>query len=304
MGQLLKTFTGHTEQIVSIDTDGSRLLTGARSDGVKLWDVNTGNELRDFQISDQDHVNSVAISPDGVLVAAGGQDNTVELWRAQTGERVGVVATTGVNETVAVLFANDGSFVLTTEGRRYNRFTLDLQPLHVHDTQLFAQCFSHSLSPNNRFVVSLHAGIEVDLVVYDLLNDVRTLQVPHAEGPAAPRLQGVTFAPDGATLFAGGKAGVPMLLSATTGSAAGTFAGPGHTKPITSVAVAPNGKFALTGSDDGTAKVWNMVSGKAVDSLRHEGSSFVSRVAFSPDSTLAFTAGLTDVKVWDLGGLV
>jgi WD40 repeat protein len=61
-----------------------------------------------------------------------------------------------------------------------------------------------------------------------------------------------------------------------------------HERYVAAVAFSPDGKLALTGSDDGTARLWRTDSGAPVGQpLRHE--NLVTAVAFSPDGKLALT---------------
>jgi COMPASS component SWD3 len=63
---------------VAFSPDG-RLLASGSEDTVKLWDVETGQEVRTLR-GHTDWVRSVAFSPDGRLLASGSQDGTVKLW--------------------------------------------------------------------------------------------------------------------------------------------------------------------------------------------------------------------------------
>jgi WD40 repeat protein len=77
----------------------------------------------------------------------------------------------------------------------------------------------------------------------------------------------------------------------------------GHTADINSVALSPDGRFVVTASADGTARVWDAATGASRGELRgHTGS--VNSAAFSPDGKLIVTAGSdATVRLWDAGGL-
>jgi tetratricopeptide (TPR) repeat protein len=66
------------------------------------------------------------------------------------------------------------------------------------------------------------------------------------------------------------------------------------------VAFSPDGRLALTGSDDETARLWETATGKPVgEPLRHEG--VVEAVAFSPDGRLALTgSGDKTARLWEV----
>jgi WD40 repeat protein len=78
----------------------------------------------------------------------------------------------------------------------------------------------------------------------------------------------------------------------------------GHTDVITSVAFSPNNKYIVTGSNDGTAKVWDVNDGSlVVDLFKHDGP--VKDVAFSPDGSFIATASEDKTaRIWDINGVV
>jgi WD40 repeat protein len=59
---------------------------------------------------------------------------------------------------------------------------------------------------------------------------------------------------------------------------------------VRTVAFAPGGGLVVTGSDDGTARIWRVATGRVFHVLRgHRGP--VLSAAFSPDGALVATAG-------------
>jgi WD40 repeat protein len=69
---------------------------------------------------------------------------------------------------------------------------------------------------------------------------------------------------------------------------------------VNAVAVSPDGRFIVSGSDDRTVKVWELESGRLLRSLEgHTGG--VNAVAVSPDGRF-IVSGSSDrtVKVWEL----
>jgi hypothetical protein len=73
----------------------------------------------------------------------------------------------------------------------------------------------------------------------------------------------------------------------------------GHTAWVNDVAFSPNGQLLATGSDDKTARLWEVKTGLQVNILRHTGG--VGGVAFSPDGRLLATAGWDKaVRLWEV----
>ncbi|MCI0552262.1 MAG: TIR domain-containing protein [Anaerolineae bacterium] len=73
----------------------------------------------------------------------------------------------------------------------------------------------------------------------------------------------------------------------------------GHSDSVESVALSPDGKFVLTGSDDGTASLWDVATGKElIQFVGHTNQ--VKSVAFSSDGKYVLTAGDDETaRIWD-----
>ena len=72
---------------VSFSPDGQTLASGSADRTIKLWDVETGAEIRSLSGHDEE-VNSVSFSPDGQTLASGSADNTIKLWDVETGAEI------------------------------------------------------------------------------------------------------------------------------------------------------------------------------------------------------------------------
>jgi WD40 repeat protein len=64
--------------------DGRRIVSGSLDQTVRVWDAESGAELRCFEGHVRD-VTSVACSPDGRRVLSGSLDQTARVWDTETG---------------------------------------------------------------------------------------------------------------------------------------------------------------------------------------------------------------------------
>ena len=74
----------------------------------------------------------------------------------------------------------------------------------------------------------------------------------------------------------------------------------GHSDWVRSVAIAPDGRTALSGSADCTSKLWDLASGKVLRTFPGH-SAQVTSVAFAPDGRTALSGSMDAMlKIWDL----
>ena len=78
--------TGHSFDVnsVAFSSDGKTLASSSADQPIKLWDVNSGTELRALK-GHSEKVFSVAFSPDGKTLASGSFDRTIKLWDVTSG---------------------------------------------------------------------------------------------------------------------------------------------------------------------------------------------------------------------------
>jgi WD40 repeat protein len=74
----------------------------------------------------------------------------------------------------------------------------------------------------------------------------------------------------------------------------------GHSAKVSGVAITPDGRRAISASDDKTLRVWDLESGQDIRTLEgHTGS--VNGVAITPDGRRAVSASLDwTLRVWDI----
>ena len=64
--------------------DGRRALSGSGDETLRLWDLETGAELRRFE-GHEARVTSVTVLADGRRALSGSDDRTLRLWDLDTG---------------------------------------------------------------------------------------------------------------------------------------------------------------------------------------------------------------------------
>ena len=72
---------------VAFTPDGRHALTAHGDKLIRLWDLETGKEVRRLAGHEQS-VDGLALAPDGRRALSGGQDGTVRLWDVETGREI------------------------------------------------------------------------------------------------------------------------------------------------------------------------------------------------------------------------
>jgi WD40 repeat protein len=108
-GELLATYQGHTNRVVSVafSPDGTLLLTASGDGTVRQWGVTTRREVEPPYERHTGVVLAAAYSPDAHWVVSAGGDRTVRVWQAKGRQEVAVLHG-HTRKVTGVAFAPDG----------------------------------------------------------------------------------------------------------------------------------------------------------------------------------------------------
>lgn len=109
-GELIETRHVHEGRFngLAFSPDGERIAT-ARSH-VRIWDVESGEQLAEFKDPEGAIIGDIAFSPDGKFVAVAGFDTTLEVWDAAEGKRT-LLMEDHNDPVAAVEFSPDGKLL-------------------------------------------------------------------------------------------------------------------------------------------------------------------------------------------------
>jgi WD40 repeat protein len=331
------TLRGHTAEVsgVAFSPDGTQIVSGSRDGTLKLWDANTGQEIRTLR-GHSSQVTSVAFSGDGKRIVSSAWGGPLRVWDATSGRLIVPLRghTSGVN---SVAFSPDGTRIAS--GSADNTMKVwnaksgaELFTLRGHTAPVTSVAFS----PNGAWIVS---GSEDETVkLWDANRGCESQRgfVLRGSGPVlavafspdgrliasgsryhnvrvwdaesgrqiidtyrhSDEVMAVAFCPDGTRIATCSQDNTVKLCSARSGDEISTFRG--HAGVVTSIAFSPDGLRIATGSADKTAKIWDVRSEGAVATFHDKRDEWFASVALSPDGLrIASGSSNATVKVWD-----
>ena len=330
-GKTIKVLKGHTDSVLSvaISPDGRYALSGSWDKTLRYWDLQTGKTIKVLK-GHTDSVLSVAISPDGRYALSGSKDKTLRYWDLESGEIIKVLKGHKA-DVFSVAISSDGKYALSGSTNQIIRYW-DLKTGKT--IKKIQGCTSVAMSHNSQY--ALVGGYRV-LQYWDLYTGekIRTLEgnlenislitinqngdyiginnnrskleyFNLKEGKSVnPRNilgwnNSLNITHDGKYALSQnnkGKVKTIRYWDLTTGKTIHILKG--HKRYITSVAISPDGKYALSGSFDKTIRYWDLRTGQTIKVFKGYKHSIYS-VAISSDGRYAICEGSDVLQYLDL----
>lgn len=303
---VIKTFTGIASAVesIAISPDGQILVSGNSDGTIKVWNLSQGLEIRTIQ-GHRYKVVSIAISPDGqTLVSC--SESEIKAWNLATGEEIFTIKSrfTFV-ESIAI--SPDGQ-TLVSGGRDIKVWNLSTGE-EIRTIDEFVGVESIAISPDGQTVIAGTSSSGTKMWNLSTGQKVRTFYGQSKLKGSSDYVTAVAISPDGQTVIGSTPfVGVIEVWDTSTGKELFTL----DTTPtdfsdhlnvdaseeVSAVAINPNGKILVSGSRDGTIKVWNLAKGLEIFALK-EHLNGISSVAISSDGqTLVSGSWDGTIKVW------
>lgn len=332
-GSKVRVFNGRERVIsAAFSSDGRSIVTGGADGTIQLWDRDSASERKSIAARGGAIVSvGYAAGPEPLIVFAA-DDRTVRVVSATMGEDVrtyigrGRASGDSISVPAAALSADgrfalgsaaDGTLTLWGLGQtpEENIFAADgpvtdIAPFPGGEILLAREpagpviwdlathrklhpsgwtpgaCDASTVSPDGRRIATVRGGT---LKIWDVskLEEPRSVAIKRKSNQPAP----IAFSSDGRLLLLPVTDNAVAVIDADAGKELAQLHG--HQDIVTSIAISPDGRTALTGSRDKTARLWDIANPRSPQNLSvlQSHADAVNAVAFSPDGRWAATAG-------------
>ncbi len=235
---------------VTFTPDGRYAFAGDSEGFIRLWDIETGREIKAFREPLQ------SFSPDGKY-AYTWSDDTLRQWQTSAGRAKATKENIGEICTVAI--SSDGRRALLGGGKwKAALWLLDMKTgRRIRDfTGHTSRVSSVAMSPDMKYALS--GSFDDTVKLWDMATG---RQIKSFEGHAREAFQtgdveSVAFSPDGRHALSGSYDETVRLWDVVTGGEIRTFRG--HTGGVRTVTFTPDGRHVLSGGSDGTIRLWDL----------------------------------------------
>ncbi|MES1243465.1 MAG: WD40 repeat domain-containing protein [Acidobacteriota bacterium] len=279
---------GHEKQILclAITPDEQRLISGSEDGTLRVWNLSSGalERVESFGMK----VWSVIATPESSRLIFSLQDGTIAIHNLIDGRSIDRFKGHRFPATFLTL-ARDGRTLISASSGKI--VICDLENVHTQTTMATPGNLSAMALTldENRALISSYSG---RITLWDL-----SALRPTEEQAEEHSIGSLALIPGSALLLSASGRTV-KIWDAEKGQEIRTLTG--HTDRVASLAVLPNGAYAVSGSLDKTIKVWDLRTGENLRTLQGHESAIIA-LAVTEDGKRVISGGLhAEVKVWSL----
>ncbi|XP_037069609.1 serine-threonine kinase receptor-associated protein-like [Pollicipes pollicipes] len=251
-GDWVGTFEGHKGAVwgVALNNDASRVATGAADFTAKLWDAQSGEELRGFQ--HKHIVKSVDFSADAGLLLTGSNEKMLRIYDLAQPEAEPQLFKGHTASIKKVMFLPDGETVISCGDDKSLRVWDRRTGEATRTVELPAAPMDVEVSADGQTLTVTH-GKTVSFRSVESLEEFKSYS-------SATQLFSASLHPSQSVFVCGGEDFIMYKYDYATG--AELEACKGHFGPVHVVRFSPDGELYASGSEDGTLRLWQTTVGK------------------------------------------
>ena len=298
--KLQATLEGHTYHEVkglALSHDGLFFISASNDRRLIVWDLQRLVQQRVLQGHNRG-VTCVSISRDDRFAASGSWDGSILMWCIKTGACLRVIQRESIDYVNGVSFSSDGSSLASagTGGLLVHRDVQGSSTTPTHTVTWHEDPMQSVMYTSTQLFFGCHSG---SLRVLDVASGA-CIQLQRNQIGDQFLMAMSALSADGGMLISASWDGTLSLWGMLRGGSEWVcnLTLTGHTQAVTCVAVC--GKWAVSGSEDTTVRVWDLTTG-VCQKVMEGHTRAVLAVALSRDCSTAISGGSDcTVKIWRL----
>ena len=278
---------------VAFSDDSKSVLAGCADHTLRAWDIEGAREK--FRAKSDGIISSISVDTAFPLFAIGSHDSSVSICRLRTGEKLGELK--GHRGTVLTVAFDPSGQTLATGGIDGTIILWDVKSRTLIRTLRGHKSWVNSLVFSNDGKRLYSGSSDGTMLIWNPSEEkpLKKIETTKSE------VRSIAVSKNGQWLAAGIRYGQILIWDLESGKF--VLSKKGHESDVWAIAFTPDSHTLISGNGDwnrpGHIKLWDVGSGKQIDSFQHTGE--VLSLAVSPDGKyLAAGGGDKVLRVWEL----
>lgn len=248
---------------VACAPDGKSIASGSSDHTIRIWDVRTGQMVKEPLKGHSDQVTSLGYSHDGTRIVSGSCDSTIRIWDVHTGQMIGEPLRGHTKQITSVWYSHSGTRIVSfSKGNTIRFWDTHTGEMIGEPREGFGEQITSVVhSPDGTHFACGHCNSTIQIWDMHTGKMVGEPLVGHTDWVTS-----VGYSYDGSRIVSGSADNTIRIWDTQTRKMIGEPLR-GHTNQVTSVGYSSDGSLVVSGSRDSTIRIWDAHTGRIADGM-------------------------------------